>query len=176
MKKLPRNTRQPFQADAPTADGIGLALSGGGFRATLFHLGSLIRLNELGLLSQIDSISAVSGGSILSGLLASRWNDLDFVDGTAANLMEVVFEPIWAFCGLNVDVKAGVLGLVLGIRSPWKGVTGETSLEIKHFRTYQTIPNSSSTQRTLRPDATGHSQRLVWAHILLAMSIPQIYR
>lgn len=107
-------TRQPFQADAPTADGIGLALSGGGFRATLFHLGSLIRLNELGLLSQIDSISAVSGGAILSGLLASRWNELDFVDGTAANLMEVVFEPIWAFCSLNVDVKAGALGLVLG--------------------------------------------------------------
>ena len=107
-------TRQPFQADAPTADGIGLALSGGGFRATLFHLGSLIRLNELGLLSQIDSISAVSGGSILSGLLASRWNELDFVDGTAVNLMDVVFEPIWAFCGLNVDVKAGALGLVLG--------------------------------------------------------------
>ncbi len=34
--------------------GIGLALSGGGFRATLFHLGSLWRLNELGYLPKLD--------------------------------------------------------------------------------------------------------------------------
>ncbi|WHZ16049.1 MAG: hypothetical protein OJF52_002897 [Nitrospira sp.] len=41
-----------------------LALSGGGFRATAFHLGVLKRLNELGLLRQVDIISSVSGGSI----------------------------------------------------------------------------------------------------------------
>jgi NTE family protein len=29
--------------------GIALALSGGGFRATLFHIGSLVRLNELAI-------------------------------------------------------------------------------------------------------------------------------
>jgi NTE family protein len=46
--------------------GIGLCLSGGGFRATLFHLGALRRLNELGLLSHPDflTLSSVSGGSI----------------------------------------------------------------------------------------------------------------
>lgn len=35
-------------------DGIGLCLSGGGFRAMLFHLGAFIRLNELGLLRKLD--------------------------------------------------------------------------------------------------------------------------
>ena len=40
-------------------DGIGLCLSGGGFRAALFHLGALIRLNQLGLLSKIDRIASV---------------------------------------------------------------------------------------------------------------------
>jgi predicted acylesterase/phospholipase RssA len=43
---------------------FGLALSGGGFRATAYHLGVLKRLRELGLLAQVDVISTVSGGSI----------------------------------------------------------------------------------------------------------------
>ncbi len=49
---------------------VGLALSGGGFRATLFHLGSLTRLNELGWLRRLDIVTSVSGGSIIAGLLA----------------------------------------------------------------------------------------------------------
>lgn len=50
--------------------GTALCLSGGGFRAALFHLGAVRRLNELGVLSQIDVVSSVSGGSILSAFLA----------------------------------------------------------------------------------------------------------
>ncbi len=49
-----------------------LCLSGGGFRAALFHLGALRRLNELGVLSKIDTITSVSGGSILAAHLAAR--------------------------------------------------------------------------------------------------------
>lgn len=51
--------------------GIGLCLSGGGSRAALFHLGVLRRLNEVGALSQVDTISTVSGGSILAAHLAA---------------------------------------------------------------------------------------------------------
>ena len=43
---------------------LGLALSGGGFRATAFHLGVLKRLRELGMLEKVDIVSTVSGGSI----------------------------------------------------------------------------------------------------------------
>lgn len=43
---------------------IGLALSGGGFRAAAFHLGTLKKLNELGILPLIDVVSTISGGSI----------------------------------------------------------------------------------------------------------------
>lgn len=50
-------------ADPPR---LGLALSGGGFRATLFHLGVLTRLAELDLLRHLNMISAVSGGSVLA--------------------------------------------------------------------------------------------------------------
>ena len=39
---------------------LGLALSGGGYRATLFGLGSLWRLNDAGLLGRLDRITSVS--------------------------------------------------------------------------------------------------------------------
>jgi predicted acylesterase/phospholipase RssA len=51
---------------------IGLALSGGGYRASLFHLGAMRRLNELGILEKVGCISSVSGGSILSGFIADK--------------------------------------------------------------------------------------------------------
>jgi NTE family protein len=49
---------------------VGLCLSGGGYRAALFHLGALRRLDELGVLGQVRTISAVSGGAIIANLLA----------------------------------------------------------------------------------------------------------
>ena len=52
--------------------GQGLALSGGGYRASLFHLGVTRRLHELGVLQRITRLSSVSGGSILAGFLAHR--------------------------------------------------------------------------------------------------------
>jgi NTE family protein len=39
--------------------GIGLAMSGGGFRASLFHIGTLWRLNELACLPVLNRISTV---------------------------------------------------------------------------------------------------------------------
>jgi predicted acylesterase/phospholipase RssA len=47
-------------------DRIGLALSGGGFRASLFHLGVIRRLEELGIMEKVSIVSAVSGGSIVA--------------------------------------------------------------------------------------------------------------
>ncbi len=45
---------------------VGLALSGGGFRASLFHIGVLHRLAEMDILRHIQVISSVSGGSIIA--------------------------------------------------------------------------------------------------------------
>ena len=55
-------------------EGIALCLSVGGYRAMLFHLGALWRLNELGHLSRLARISSVSGGSITAGALAKNWS------------------------------------------------------------------------------------------------------
>jgi NTE family protein len=57
-------------------DVISLCLSGGGYRAMLFHTGSLWRLHEAGLLSKVGIFSSVSGGSIANGWLALKWAEL----------------------------------------------------------------------------------------------------
>ncbi|MCL1843261.1 MAG: patatin-like phospholipase family protein [Defluviitaleaceae bacterium] len=48
---------------------IGLALSGGGIRAAVFHLGVLQYMAEVGLFSRITSISSVSGASMCMGII-----------------------------------------------------------------------------------------------------------
>jgi NTE family protein len=104
----------PFGSEG-VQEGIGLALSGGGFRATLFHLGSLWRLNELGYLPKLDRISSVSGGSITSGLLACCWNKLTFQNDIATNFHATIVEPLRYFCQQNIDEKAVIEGFL-----PWE--------------------------------------------------------
>ncbi len=48
---------------------IALAFSGGGVRATVFHLGVLARLAREDLLDRVQIISSVSGGSLAAGLV-----------------------------------------------------------------------------------------------------------
>ena len=61
---------------------IGIALSGGGVRAAVFHLGILGRLAEDGFLEKITRISTVSGGTLITGLVYSiagnKWPTSDF--------------------------------------------------------------------------------------------------
>jgi predicted acylesterase/phospholipase RssA len=52
--------------------GLAFCMSGGGDRAALFHLGALCRMNELGILSKIDTFTSVSGGSIMAASPATR--------------------------------------------------------------------------------------------------------
>lgn len=99
---------------------LGLALSGGGYRATLFGLGSLTRLNDAGLLGRLDVITSVSGGSILAGILAQRWRQLDFEDGRAANFEPVFARQVLDFCNRNIDVGAGLKGLANPFKSAGK--------------------------------------------------------
>ncbi len=47
---------------------LGLALSGGGFRASFFHIGVLAQMAMLGFLRAVEVISTVSGGSIIGAL------------------------------------------------------------------------------------------------------------
>lgn len=70
-------------------EGIAVCLSGGGYRAMLFHLGSLWRLYETGILGNAKRISSVSGGSITAAQLALSWSSLSF----EPNKIETDFVP-----------------------------------------------------------------------------------
>ena len=63
---------------APLDRKIGLSLSGGGSRAVAFHLGTLRALEDLQLLDEIDIISGVSGGSVMTGLVG--YTDAPFTE------------------------------------------------------------------------------------------------
>ena len=97
------------------APGIALCLSGGGYRAMLFHAGAIWRLNELGYLPKLDRISSVSGGSITAAVLGHRWSRLGFdAHGIAPNYVKEVVTPIRALAGETID-RAAILG---GIFTP----------------------------------------------------------
>lgn len=101
----------------PDGRTIGIALSGGGFRATLFGLGSLWYLSDIGLLGKLDRVCSVSGGSILSGVLAHRWRSLKFEDGKAVNFQPEIAERVLKFCSQTIDWQAGVRGLINPFKS-----------------------------------------------------------
>jgi NTE family protein len=100
----PRTPQSKSSADGPTdrylplpeaeRQGIGLCLSGAGFRAALFHLGALRRLDELQILGKLWTISSTSGGCIAAAHLATRlrWpnpgSTPDWGDYVAAPLRE----------------------------------------------------------------------------------------
>lgn len=91
---------------------VGLALSGGGYRAALFHTGAIIRLNELAVLPRIDRISSVSGGSIASGLLAKSWPQLTFQDGVATNLDDTFVRSVLDITARSLDVRVSIAGFL----------------------------------------------------------------
>jgi integrative and conjugative element protein (TIGR02256 family) len=66
---------------------IGLALSGGGSRAIAFHLGCLRALHDRGLLPQVDVISSVSGGSIITAMYAYSSDSFDEFDARTVELL-----------------------------------------------------------------------------------------
>ena len=90
-----------------------LCLSGGGYRAMLFHVGALWRLNEFAWLPKLGRVSSVSGGSITAGVLGLAWKDLKFERGIATAFKGRVAGPIRALAGTGVDVSSILAGLAL---------------------------------------------------------------
>lgn len=112
-------------APQPTRTGTALCLSGGGYRAALFHLGSLTRLNELGVLSQIDTFSSVSGGSILAAHLATRIAEWPEAGSSVADWDGAVVEPFLRFTRRNIRNKPIAKRYLL----PWNWVRDQVAVE-----------------------------------------------
>src|SRR5687767_3792557 len=105
---------QPVEpGDERVEEGIALCLSGGGYRAMLFHVGALWRLNELRYLPRLARVSSVSGGSITAGTLGLHWGRLAF-DGNdvAAGFGEHLVDPIRALASRTVDEVSIATGLL----------------------------------------------------------------
>ena len=91
---------------------VGLALSGGGFRATVFHLGVLARLADENRLEQVTVLSTVSGGSLSGALFYANNN---FAWPTSHQFIDQVLPQARALL-LTQDLQLGLLWRAL--RSP----------------------------------------------------------
>lgn len=119
--------------------GVGLCLSGGGYRAMVFHLGALRRLNEAGWLPRLTKVASVSGGSIIAGVLALAWGDLDFgPDGVARRFTDLVEDPVLRLASATIDVPAAILGLVSGGAS--RRIKASYDAHLYHGATLQDLP------------------------------------
>ncbi len=149
---------EPEELAAKGPHGMGLCLSGGGYRAMLFHVGMLWRLNELGYLPKLDRISSVSGGSITAGALAVAWGGLRFdARGVATNFNEQFVTPVLRMADTNVDVIAGLIGFIPGLSASCH-VEAEYRKHLFGHRTLQDLPD--------RPefvfDATNQQSGVLW--------------
>lgn len=130
-----------MKAEAAGDSGTALCLSGGGYRAMLFHLGSLWRLNEMSYLPKLDQVSSVSGGSIAAGTLALAWNDLAFDNsGRATAFAETVAAPLHALASKTIDVGAVARGL-FWFGSIGNRVAGSYREHLYGHKTLQDLPD-----------------------------------
>lgn len=127
----------------PIVQGASLALSGGGFRSTLFQIGTLLRFNELGLLPQLKAISSVSGGSIASGFLGATWGALTFSNNVATNFSTVFVAPLRTFCGKSIDIPSVVAGLLDPFTHAGDELVKQLDSHLFSGKTLQDLPDSS---------------------------------
>lgn len=154
---MPDETPSEAAASQPVSDirelgeprgGTALCLSGGGYRAMLFHVGGLIRLNEIGLLRTLDRVSSVSGGSITSAVLALAWLDLDFgPNGVARRLTTLVIDPLRGMAARSIDKKAVLGGVLMPGRTVAETVARAYDRHLFHGATLRSLPEDGAGPR-----------------------------
>lgn len=106
------------------AQRIGLALSGGGSRAVAFHLGCLRALHSQGLLTRIEVLSTVSGGSVIGALFATHHGDFAaFEEATRTFLRKGLVRPgLHKALTSTEGIKAVAASAILGTLALMRGV------------------------------------------------------
>lgn len=119
--------------------GVALCLSGGGYRAMLFHVGAVWRLNELGFLPKLARVSSVSGGSITAATLGRNWPRLDFDEADVARALVPQFvAQLRALASHTID-RGSILG---GILTPGKTIGDKVAAAYrKHLFGTDTLRN-----------------------------------
>ena len=108
---------------------FGLALSGGGFRASLFHIGVLARLAELDVLRHVEVLSCVSGGSIIGAYYYLEVREL-FKKKAPSEIsrqdyLEIVGRIEQEFlAGVQTNIRTRMLGSLAGnLRMVWNNLS-----------------------------------------------------
>lgn len=120
--------------------GIALALSGGGYRAMLFHVGALWRLKELQLLAAVKRVASVSGGSITAGVLALNWDRIERESSDTSRFVAHVVAPIRELAGETIDVSAVGWGMLNPLRTIGDEVAAYYRKYLFQDRTLQDLP------------------------------------
>ena len=120
-----------------TNDGkrIGLALSGGGYRAAAYHIGTLRALHKLSMLDKVDIVSSVSGGSIIAAYYALHDGDYKSFEETFSKKIRKGVSQM-ALINLIVVIALVVLAFCYG------GSWGWLSLLVLWFLWYKVLPVS----------------------------------
>jgi NTE family protein len=124
--------------------GLALALSGGGYRAMLFHVGALWRLKELKLLGSLKRISSVSGGSITAGVVAIHWNRINPESPEMDQYVSEVVAPLRELASDTIDVNAVGWGVI----NPFRSVGDEVAAYYRDYlfgsKTLQDLPEGNT--------------------------------
>ena len=157
---------QPVSAATPETTGprpgIALCLSGGGYRAMVFHLGTIWRLNELGILRKLARVSSVSGGSITAGVLGLAWKKLTFDNNNVAtNFDELVIKPVRRMANHTIDRGSILMGILLPRKSIADEVAGDYRKYLFGNSTLQDLPADNEGPRFVI-NATNVQTKVLW--------------
>lgn len=95
---------------------IGLALSGGGYRAAAYHIGALRALYNMGLLSNVDCVSSVSGGSITAAYYALNGQNFQRFEETYRKRLKI---GVLHLAILNVLVVLALMAIAVYYLKYW---------------------------------------------------------
>lgn len=116
---------------------IGLALSGGGYRAAAYHIGALRALHKLGVLDKVDVISSVSGGSIIAASYALHDGDYENFENAFSKQMR---KGVLHLALINLTLVLGLVALATWFGG---GLGLLASLVVFWFVWYKVLPVSN---------------------------------
>lgn len=93
---------------------IGLALSGGGYRAAAYHIGTLRALKRLGILDKVDVVSSISGGSITAAYYATHKEEFADLNNFAKPLQKKLRRGVLGWSIFFLILEAIALAVLHG--------------------------------------------------------------
>jgi NTE family protein len=160
----PDDEQDQASTGADPLGSIALCLSGGGYRAMVYHLGALWRLNELGFLARLARVSSVSGGSITAAWLGLAWPrlGLDRDHPVSPRFVDEVVLPIRGLADRTIANTWMVLRGVLGPGSVGDRVAAAYRQHLFKDATLQNLPKGRQAGPRFVINATNLQSGVLW--------------